>query len=99
MLKKNVYVDHNQGLADGRAFGFVGLYDCDTDTDNYCGWFFTWPGRVARIQSVAERDAVIASLEPDDVCRENRQIPHRWAKAALLAYLRRFDLRRRSLSA
>lgn len=89
--KKSLWLDVNQGEGgDDKAFGFVGT----NDTDAYQGWFFTWPGDRPVIHSVAEREAVLNSLEADEVCKHEPQIPYAWARQKLAKYLlEHFDLR------
>lgn len=90
--RKSLWLDANQGVTErGRAFGFIGTHD----TDTYQGWFFTWPGELATISTVAEREAVLDSLDADTSCCNEEQIPRKWARQKLEKYLRsKFDLRR-----
>mgnify|MGYP001611352345 CR=1 FL=1 len=89
--KKSLWIDENQGQTEhDRAFGFVGT----SDVDDYQGWFFTWPGPSATISTVAEREAVIESLDADETCPHEPTIPRRWARQKLEKYLREsFDMR------
>ncbi len=90
--RKSLWVDADQGeTKDGKAFGFVGTHD----TDDYQGWFFTWPSEQPVIRTVAEREAMLDSLEADETCPNDPQIPYAWARQRLERYLREhFDLRR-----
>lgn len=92
--RKSLWLDANQGdQKNGCAFGFVGT----RDTDDYQGWFFTWPSDRATITTVAEREAMLDSLEADETCPNEEQIPYTWARQKLEKYLRtKFDLRRKS---
>lgn len=93
--RSNLWIDANQGnQEDGRAFGFVGVSGTD---DDYCGMFFSWPRDTVGITSVAEREAVIDSLEYDETTQHETEIPRRWCQQKLRAYLRaNYDLRNRS---
>jgi len=93
ITKKSLFIDERQGLdMHGKAFGFIGT----SATDEYRGWFFTWPGKTAAIASVAEREAVIDSLETDETCPNDSPIPFRFARQILEKRLKaKFDLRRR----
>lgn len=90
--RKSLWLESNQGdTAHGKAFGFIGTHD----TDDYQGWFFTWPGERAVITTVAERNAVIESLDADETCVCEEQIPLAWARQKLEKFLKsKFDLRR-----
>lgn len=78
-----LYLDANQGeTRRGRAFGYIG-----TNGNDYCGWFFTWPSDTARIETAAEREAVLDSLDLDETCRHLTPIPSDEARAKLEAYL------------
>ena len=94
VLHRAVHRDADQGQQeDGSCFGFVGV----TGVDDYCGWFFSWPREEAGIRTVAEREAVLDSLEADEANQFEPQIPRRWARAKLETYLRaNYDLRFRS---
>jgi len=96
MRRKSLFLDPCQGeQKDGRAFGFIGTID----TDDYCGWFFSWPFANATISTGAERDQVLDSLELDETCRSEPEIPHEWARQRLARYLRKtFDLRKKTCS-
>lgn len=91
--KKSLWLDANQGeQKDGRAFGFIGT----NDTDDYQGWFFTWPGSTAHISTVAERETMLDSLDADETCPNDPKIPYSWARIKLETYLRsKFDLRKK----
>ena len=91
--RRSLWIDAHQGETDDCSpFGFIGT----NDTDDYQGWFFTWPSDRAIITTVAERDAMLASLDADETCTNEPQIPYRWARQKLESYLRReFDLRKR----
>lgn len=92
--RKSLWLQANQGeTKHGKAFGFIGTHD----SDDYQGWFFTWPSSCAVITTVAERDAVLDSLDADETCPNDEQIPYRWARQKLDKYLRKnFDLRRKA---
>lgn len=92
--RKSLWLDANQGeTKSGKAFGFIG----SNDTDDYQGWFFTWPSDRAIISTVAEREIVLDSLDADETHPNDPQIPYRWARQKLAKYLREhFDLRTRS---
>lgn len=92
--RKSLWIDANQGeTKHGKAFGFVGT----NDTDDYQGWFFTWPSEVAAIRTTAEREAVLESLDADETCPCEPTIPYRFARQKLDKYLRaKFDLRKKS---
>lgn len=96
ITRKDIVIDAHQGeTAEGLAFGFIGLR---TNT-NYRGWFFTYPCDSPVIRSVADREAVVASLELDsEVAKDgDPTIPLDLAQSCLRAYLRnKFDLRRRA---
>jgi hypothetical protein len=84
ITRKSLHVDRNQGeTKSGCAFGFVGTHAID----DYQGWFFTWPSRHARVTSEEEIDSVIKSLDADETCRGEKQIPYRFAVAVLREYL------------
>jgi hypothetical protein len=91
--RKSLWMDVNQGeTKSGRAFGFIGT----NDTDDYQGWFFTWPSDRAVISTVAERNSVLNSLDADETCPNNEQIPYAWARQKLEKYLKHgFDLRKK----
>lgn len=94
ITKKSLWIDLNQGeQKNGHAFGFVGT----RATDDYQGWFFTWPSDRAIITTVAEREAVLESLDADETCPNDPQIPYRFARQRLEKLLKSsFDLRRKS---
>jgi hypothetical protein len=84
----NLWYDANQGLdADDRAFGYIGTNEETVDTDGddceYCGWFFTWPGKRAIVTTAAEVEAVVASLETDETARHLPIIPQELVEAKL----------------
>ena len=93
ITKKHLHIDPNQGQQeDDRAFGFIGM-DATFD-DDYQGWFFVWPGTHPGLSTVAERDAMLDSLDEDETESHSPQIPHRWARQALAKYIReRYDFR------
>jgi hypothetical protein len=89
----DILIDANQGKADSdRAFGFTlvpGLED-------YCGMFFTWPRAEVGIRTVAEREAMLDSLEYDVTTQYEPHVPMAVARKALDRYLRHtYDLRRK----
>ena len=93
-IKMNsIFLDSNQGeQKNGCAFGFIGT----NATDDYQGWFFTWPSSTATIASVAERDQVIESLDADETQPLGPTIPIRWARIKLEKYLKsKFNLRKK----
>lgn len=88
----DLWVDGKQGIGrDDCAFGYIGTdeetQDEDGDDCEYCGWFFEWPGAMAKITSEAEREQVIASLELDETSEHLPHIPHELAVERLTAYL------------
>lgn len=80
ITRKSLWVDANQGTQeDGRAFGFVGT----NATDDYQGWFFSWPGERATVTSEAEIEAIIDSMETDSTRPNDPEIPYRFAEFVL----------------
>lgn len=94
ITKKSLFLDANQGeTKHGKAFGFIGT----NLMDNYQGWFFDWPSACPAIKTVEERNRVINSLNADETCPCEPQIPYRFARLKLQKYLRQnFDLRSKS---
>jgi hypothetical protein len=90
---KDILIDSDQGTTQsGRAFGFT-LIPGEHD---YCGLFFTWPREQVGIRSVAEREAVLDSLEYDETTQYEPHVPMAVARKALDNYLRKtYDLRRK----
>jgi hypothetical protein len=95
MTLEDLWLDKFQNhQRDGRAFGFIGLKG---DDDDYQGWFFVWPREEPEIRSVAERDAVLDSLDADQTRPNDPQIPYKLARRRLERFLRAaFDLRRKA---
>jgi hypothetical protein len=82
--RKDLFLDANQGdTVSGKAFGFVGA----NNTDEYQGWFFTWPSDEARVETMEEKERVLESLEADGICSHYRRIPYRWAVWKLNRYM------------
>lgn len=88
--RKSLYLDSFHGeMSNGRAFGFIGT----RDVNDYQGWFFVWPTSYPGIKTIAERNAVMESLELDIARPGLEQIPERWAQRLLGKYLEKhFDL-------
>jgi hypothetical protein len=87
LRKRDLYIDQRQGsLDDGRDFGYVAVRNAGDEVQSY---FFAWPGRVGLLRSARDRDAMIASLEPEEAYSGTEcVVPRRWAEAVLAAYLR-----------
>ena len=83
--RKDLWLDADQGVSvSGTAFGFIGC-----DADSYQGWFFDWPRESTGIESVAEREKMLDSLNADTaVGCGDEQIPYRWARKKLDKWLR-----------
>ena len=90
----DILIDANQGeTQDGRAFGFTLV----PGLDDYCGMFFTWPRADVGIRSVAEREAMLDSLEYDETTQYEPHVPRAVARRALERYLKnKYDLRRKA---
>ena len=89
-----LWLDANQGeTKNGQAFGYIGTDETDDEGNDYCGWFFTWPGETAQIETDEEREAVLDSLDLDETCRHLTPIPSDEAREKLEAYLvAKFDI-------
>lgn len=88
----DLWLDPHQGRDGvGRAFGYIGTNETyeDEDGDNaeFCGWFFTWPCRDASVTTTEAKEAVVDSLELDEMSNHRRPIPRNLAVAELTAYL------------
>ena len=86
-----LFLDANQGeTKNGQAFGYIGTNETTEHGADYCGWFFDWPGDRGHIETVAEKEAVLASLTRDETCRHLQHIPYDEASATLESYLEKF---------
>ena len=72
----NLYIELNQGeQIHGQAYGYIGTYETDDDGEEIAGYFFTWPGATATITTQAEKEAVLDSLELDEITQADKWIP------------------------
>lgn len=82
--------NHGRGKRD-QAFGYIGTdeeyEDEDGDDQEFCGWFFDWPGSKASITSEAGRQEVLDSLSADETMEHLEKIPKELAYEKLEAYL------------
>ena len=84
ITRKSLWIDADQGTdRNDRAFGFIGT----SAGDDYQGWFFSWPREQAGIETDAELEAVIDSMEADEITSAYPQIPYRYAVARLRTFL------------
>ena len=84
ITRKSLFVGAYQGnTEDDKPFGFVGT----NATDDYQGWFFTYPTTRISADNKAEIEEIVSSLDADDTCPNDPQIPLRWAQQVLRKHL------------
>ncbi|CAE6779599.1 hypothetical protein [Nitrospira defluvii] len=71
-----LYIELNQGeQIHGQAYGYIGRNETDNDGEDIAGYFFTWLGATAVVTTQAEKEAVLESLELDEITQADEWIP------------------------
>ncbi len=64
--KEHLFIDRFQGRNEkNRSFGFIGIQIKDYKPQCYCGMFFTYPGKPAKVMNESEIELMVATLEYD----------------------------------